>query len=205
MRSLTKIVGVLIASLVLVACNNGGSGKSGSEEIGMGKPDAPVKVVEYASIACSHCAQFNNEVFPAFKAKYIDTGIVYYEMREIITPPENFAAGGYLTARCVPADKYYSVIDAIYRAQAAMVQSQDYAGGLRDIALSAGLTEAQWRTCVTDETAQKKLRDRVARYNREADIQGTPTFYFNGKMVKSGEMSMAELDAAVAAARAGKK
>ena len=204
MRSLAKLATVFIAGLVLAACNSGGA-KGAGDEIGMGKPDAPVKVVEYASIACGHCAQFNNEIFPAFKAKYIDTGIVYYEMREIITDPANFAAGGYLTARCVPADKYYSVIDAIYRAQGSIFASQDYAGGLRTIALSAGLSEDQWRKCVTDEAAAKKLRDRVARYNREADIPGTPTFYFNGKMVKSGVMTMAELDAAVAAARAGKK
>ena len=105
MRSLTKLVGVFFAGLVLAACNSGGA-KGAGDEIGMGKPNAPVKVVEYASASCGHCATFNNEVFPAFKAKYIDTGIVYYEMREIITPPENFAAAAFLTARCAGPDKY---------------------------------------------------------------------------------------------------
>lgn len=204
MRSVAKLVTVLFAGLVLAACNSGGA-KGAGEEIGMGKAGAPVKMVEYASASCSHCARFNNEVFPAFKAKYIDTGIVHYEMREIITPPENFAAAAYLTARCAGPDKYYSVLDAVYRAQMSIFQSGDFAGGLKNIALSAGLSEAQWKTCVTDEAAQKKLRDRVERYNKEANITGTPTFYFNGKMVKSGEMTMAELDAAVTAARAGKK
>lgn len=204
MRSLAKLATVLIAGFVLAACNSGGA-KGAGDEIGMGKANAPVKMIEYASASCSHCARFNNDVFPQFKAKYIDTGIVYYEMREIITPPENFAAAAYLTARCAGTDKYYSVLDAVFRAQGSIFQSGDIAGGLRNIALSAGLSEDQWKKCVTDQAAQKALQDRVTRYNREADIQGTPTFYFNGKMVKSGEMTMAELDAAVAAARAGKK
>jgi protein-disulfide isomerase len=204
MRSLAKLATVFLAGLLLTACNNGGP-KGAGDEIGMGKPDAPVKMVEYASASCPHCARFNNEVFPEFKAKYIDTGIVYYELHEVLTPPENFAAAAYLTARCAGPDKYYSVLDAVYRAQATIEQTGDYANGLRNIAVSAGLSEAQWKKCVTDPAAQKALQDRVARYNREADIQGTPTFYFNGKMAKSGEMTMAELDAAVAAARAEKK
>jgi len=204
MRALARLATVFLAGLVLAA-SHGGDARAAGEEIGMGKPDAPVKMVEYASASCSHCARFNNEVFPEFKKKYIDTGIVYYEMREVVTEPVNFAAAAYLTARCAGPDKYYSVLDAVYHAQASIYQTQDYAGGLRTIALAAGLSESQWRTCITDPVAQQALQARIERYNSEADIQGTPTFYFNGKKVKSGEMTMAELDAAVAAARAAKK
>jgi protein-disulfide isomerase len=203
MRSLARLATVFIAGLVLAACHGGG-GKPG-DEIGMGDPKAPVKMVEYASASCPHCARFNNDVFPEFKKKYIDTGIVYYELHEVLTDPQNFAAAAYLTARCAGPDKYYSVLDAVYRAQSSIYQSEDYAGGLRTIALSAGLSEAQWQKCIKDPEALKALQARVERYNREADIQGTPTFYINGKMAKSGEMTMAELDAAVAAARAEKK
>ena len=202
MRSLTKLVGVFFAGLVLAACNSGGA-KGAGDEIGMGKPNAPVKVVEYASASCGHCAAFNNEVFPAFKAKYIDTGIVYYEMREIITPPENFAAAAFLTARCAGPEKYYSVMEAVFRAQGAIFQSGDFAGGLRNIALSAGLSEDQWKQCISDEAAQEKLRARVDRNSAKAN--STPTFYVNDKLAKEGVMTLPELDAAIAAARAGKK
>jgi protein-disulfide isomerase len=204
MRALARLATVFLVGL-LVAASNGGGAKAASDEIGMGKPEAPVKMVEYASASCPHCAHFNNDIFPEFKKKYIDTGIVYYEMREVLTDPVNFAAAAYLTARCAGPDKYYSVLDAVFHAQASMRETQDYAGGLRTIALAAGLSEAQWKTCVTDPAAQQALQARLERYNREADIQGTPTFYFNGKMVKSGVMTMAELDAAVADARAAKK
>lgn len=204
MRSISKLLTLVVAGFVLAACNNGGA-KATGEEIGMGNPTAPVKMVEYASTACGHCAAFNNDVFPAFKAKYIDTGIVYYEMREILTAPENFAAAAFLTARCAGKDKYYSVIDSVFRAQGDIFQSGDLAGGLRAIALSAGLSEEKWKACIADDAAQKALRDRTERYSREGEIAGTPTFFMNGKKVKESAMTMAELDAAVAAARAVKK
>jgi protein-disulfide isomerase len=204
MRAFAALAAVFLAGLLLAASSGGGAWAAG-DEIGMGRPDAPVKMVEYASASCPHCARFNNEVFPQFRKKYIDTGVVYYEMRELVTEPVNFAAAAYLTARCAGPDKYYPVLDAVFRAQASMRQTQDYAGGLRTIALGAGLSESQWRACVTDPAAQQALEARIERYTREADIDGTPTFYFNGKKVKSGEMTMAELDAAVAAARAAKK
>ena len=176
---LAKLAAVLATGLVFAACNAGAAMAAG-EEIGMGRPDAPVKMVEYASASCPHCARFNNEVFPEFKKKYIDTGVVYYEMREVLTDPVNFAAVAFMTARCAGPDKYYSVLDEIFHAQAAMRQTQDYAGGLQKIALAAGLTESQWKACVTDPAAQQALQARLARYRREAEIQGTPTFFLNG-------------------------
>ena len=70
----------------------------------LGSPKAKVTVIEYASLACSHCAHFNNEVFPEFKAKYIDTGKVRYVYREFYTPPVEVAAAGALIARCAGPD-----------------------------------------------------------------------------------------------------
>jgi len=66
----------------------------------MGRPDAPVLVEEFASLTCSHCGRFANEVFPAFKARFIDTGKVRYVLRPLLTPPQNVAAAGFLLARC---------------------------------------------------------------------------------------------------------
>ena len=64
-----------VATLSLAACNQGGGAAGTAQgDMSMGDPNAKVKMVEYASVTCSHCAAFNNDVFPAFKAKYIDTG-----------------------------------------------------------------------------------------------------------------------------------
>ena len=172
----------------------------GYDAMTMGKADAPIKMIEYASASCSHCARFNNDVMPAFKAKYIDTGKVHYTLKEFLTPPVEVAAAGFLTARCAGKDKYFSVLDAIFRSQEEMFQSGDMRGVLLRVAQSAGMTEQQFNACITDETALKALNERVEKASKAEKITGTPTFIINGKQVASGEVTLAQLDTAIAEA-----
>jgi protein-disulfide isomerase len=193
----------VLGALALAGCSKGGA-KANNDDMSMGDPKAKIEMVEYASASCSHCAAFNNDVFPAFKAKYIDTGKVHYTLKEFITSPPELAAAGFLTARCAGKDKYFSVLDAIYKGQAEMFQTGDMRGVLLRIAQSAGMTEQQFNACITDEAALKALNERVERAAKEQKISGTPTFFVNGKEVASGEVTMEQLDAAIAAAAAGK-
>jgi protein-disulfide isomerase len=194
------ILAAVAASLALAACNKGGGGPTGPAEgdMSMGNPAAKVKVVEYASASCPHCARFNNDIFPAFKAKYIDTGKAYYTFKEYLTPPENVAAAGFLVARCAGKDKYFTVLDAIYHAQTEMFQTGDFRGVLLRIAESAGLTEAQFNACLNDDKAMNALNDRVDRAVKQDKVTGTPTFFFNGKKIAEGEVTEAQLDQAFA-------
>jgi protein-disulfide isomerase len=195
------VVAAAAAGLALAGCNQGGGATGPSDgDMSLGNPDAKVKVVEYASASCSHCARFNNEVFPAFKAKYIDTGKVQYTLKEFLTPPEQVAAAGFLTARCAGKDKYFTVLDAIYKNQNEMFQSGDFRGGLLRIAQSAGMTEPQFNACVSDEAALKALNARVERAEKQDKIVSTPSFVVNGKKVAEGEVSLAQLDTAIAEA-----
>lgn len=189
-----------IAGLSLAGCNKGGAGGASAGDMSLGPADAKVQVVEYASASCSHCARFNNTVFPAFKAKYIDTGKVHYTLKEFLTPPEEVAAAGFLVARCAGKDKYFTVLDAIYKNQAEMFQTQDYRGVLLRIAQSAGMTEDQFNKCVSDPDALKALNARVQKAINDDKITGTPTFVVNGKQVATGEVTLDQLDAAIAAA-----
>ena len=192
---------VALAMLALAACSKGG-GAVTSDDMSMGSDKAPVTMIEYASASCPHCAEFNNVVFPAFKAKYIDTGKVHYVFREFLTPPEEVAAAGFMTARCAGRDKYFSVLDAIYRGQHAMFESGDVHGTLQRIAESAGVSDAKFEGCINDEAGLKALNDRVQTYIKRDNISGTPTFVINGKTL-DGEQTMASLDKAIAAAPAG--
>lgn len=194
---------LLVAALLLLglaACSKPNSAVT-DEDMSLGNPQAKVTVIEYASASCPHCARFNNDVFPAFKAKYIDTGKIHYVFREFLTPPVEVAAAGFLTARCAGHSKYFSVLDAIFHGQQAMFESGDYRGGLLRIAQSAGMTEAQFNACVSDEAALKALNDRVTKYE-QAGINSTPTFVVNGKSL-TGEQTLASMDAAIAAAKGG--
>src|ERR1044071_6348904 len=92
-------------------------GVAGPQDMSLGNPKAPVKVVEYASVTCPLCAHFNEAVFPAFKAKYIDTGKVQYTLKEYLTEPAQVAAAGFMMARCAGPQRYFTVIDQLFRSQ----------------------------------------------------------------------------------------
>ena len=200
MRSVTRRLALAVAAgaaLSLAACNGAKGGGSGDTEIWLGKADAPVTVVEYASTTCGHCAKWNEEVWPAFKAKYVDTGQVRYTMREMLTPPYEVASAGFLLARCAGKDKYHQVIDALFRSQQEMARTGDARGTLLRVAQSAGMTEAQFNACITDEEQIVALNERVEGYVQKEKVDGTPTFVINGKKLESGEKTLAQLDAEI--------
>ena len=169
-------------------------------DMSLGNPKAKIEVVEYASLSCPHCAAFNRDVFPAFKAKYVDTGKVRYTLKEMLTDPAEVAAAGFITARCAGKDKYFATVDAVFRDQAAI-----FAEGprpvLQRIAQAQGLTEDQFVACLKDQAAVGAVYDRAQRAGEQDKIEGTPTVVVNGKRVGVGEISLAQLDSAIAQAR----
>jgi len=191
-----------VAVLALAGCarSGGPAAVAASDDMSLGSPSAKVQVVEYASASCSHCARFALEVFPAFKAKYVDTGRVRYTLKEYVTEPEVLAAGGFLLARCAGNDRYFKVLDAVFRDQNAMVQTGEYRGGLLRIAKDpGGLSEDQFDACMKDKAAAQALSARVEKHLKVDKVQATPTFVINGTRVE-GEMTMPELAAAIAKA-----
>jgi len=171
-----------------------------ADDMSLGNPAARVQVVEYASASCPHCARWDQEVFPAFKAKYVDTGKVRYTLREYLTDPEALAAAGFLLARCAGKDRYFPVLDAVFKGQAEMVASGDVRGVLARIAKDpGGMTPAQLDACMRDTAAEKALAARADRHLHADKVEVTPTFIINGRRVE-GEMSLPELDAAIAKA-----
>jgi protein-disulfide isomerase len=205
-RLLTAVALTASLGVALAGCDKKES--VSADDMSLGNANAKVTVVEYASASCVHCGRWNNEVFPAFKTKYIDTGRVHYVYREFLTEPVQVASAAFLMARCAGKDKYFSVLDSVYHSQEEMFTTGDYRGVLLRIAQSAGMDETQFTSCVTDEKALKALNARVEKYQADAKITGTPTFVINGKKAggdDGGEQSMAQLDAAIAAAEAAAK
>jgi len=190
-------------ALTTVAChkNDGDGGAVATDmihapEMTLGNPNAKVTVVEYASDTCSHCARFDSQVFPAFKAKYIDTGKIYYKFREFLTPPEPVAAAGFLLARCAGKDKYFGVVEAIFRGQPELFATGDAHGLLLRIAQSAGLTEAQFDACEQNQAALDALQQRI-KTALDNHITSTPSFFVDGVALPPGEISLADLDKAI--------
>lgn len=192
-------------TLLLATAALGGCGQASSkpaavvpDDVATGNPNAKVTVIEYASVACPVCGKWYREVFPAFKAKHIDTGRARFVSREMLVGGSgevSAAAAGFLLARCAGPDKYLKVADAIYRNQNALFS--DIKGTLLNVAKSVGMTEAQFTSCIQDEAALKALKARV-KANAKGGVNATPTFVINGKALEAGYHPLADLDAAIA-------
>ncbi|MFI4966264.1 MAG: DsbA family protein [Caulobacterales bacterium] len=194
---------LLVALMVFgaAACSQKSGGPVTQDDMSLGNPQSKVTVVEYASVGCPVCAKWQKEVFPAFKAKYIDTGKIHYVFREMLVgggPEITVAASGFLVARCAGKDKYFAVNDAIFKDQEQAFEAPRET--LLDIAKSVGMTDASFNKCINDENAIKALNDRVERHNTVDHINSTPTFVINGKALEPGYHSLAEIDAAIRAA-----
>ena len=168
----------------------------------IGSSRAKVSLIEYASVACPHCARFDADVFPALKAKYIDTGKVRFTLREMLVGDQTMvevAAAGFLLARCSGKDHYFSVVEAIYRAQPEIFNSGDLKGVLTRIAKANGLDTQQLDACVNDKAAVDALNARVDHAEKVDHIDGTPSFLINGKKLDEHgrEPDIALFDAAL--------
>ncbi len=192
-------LGALLAALGLWVGVASAAPADRLDDMALGSAKAPVTVIEYASLGCSHCATWAREVFPAFKAKYIDTGKARFVFREMLYGDPALAAAGSLTARCAGRDRYFQVADAVFAAQAQIARDGGPTGTLAHIAGDAGLTPAQFTACLQDKAALAALQARADRHEKQDGITGTPTFVIAGRKLE-GEQTLAELAAAVAAA-----
>lgn len=189
----------LAAMAALAGCSGSNASAPAAGEMAKGAADAPVTVVEYASVTCGHCAAWQQQVWPEFKAKYVDTNKIRFVFREFPTPPEPVAVAGFLMARCAGPENYFPVIEEIMASQAEMFGPTGPRPVLLRIANGVGLSEEQFQACVTDEAAIKAMDERI-KAALDAGVGGTPTFMVNGEQVQ--DTSLEGLSAAVDAALA---
>jgi protein-disulfide isomerase len=189
----------LAAAALLIAGAAVAAPVAGPQDMSLGNPKAKIQVLEYASLSCPHCAKFNEDVFPAFKKKYVDTGKVRYTLKEMLTDPPEVAAAGYMLARCAGPSKYFKVVDEVFRSQPRW-QTTPIKPVFLEIAKANGLTDAQFEACLSDEAGLKAVRGRAQDAQDHDGVDGTPTFFVNGKKVGAGDMSLPALEAAIAAA-----
>lgn len=197
-RALLEGAGAVALSLAVFGAWNGADAQTVSNEELMkpgprgdhvlGKPDAPVTIIEYASMTCSHCADFAVKTFPLLKTRYIDTGKVRFIFREF--PLDPLAAGAFMLAGCVDKDRYFDAVDALFHQQRNWVVKEPLPP-LMNIAKQFGMNQQQFEQCLSD---QKLLNQIEAARNRAAQMFGvnsTPTFFINGQ-IQRGAISIEE-------------
>jgi protein-disulfide isomerase len=163
-------------------------------DIVIGSANAPNTIVEYASMTCPHCAQFQTEVFPELKKKFIDTGKARYMLREF--PLDNLAAAASMLARCSGNDRYYPLVDAMFATQASWaVPGVDAKDKLLQIARQAGMSREEFDKCLTDKDLFSKIVQTRQIANGKFQVDATPTFFINGKRLK-GDHQLKDFDVA---------
>jgi protein-disulfide isomerase len=155
-------------------------------DLSIGKADAPVTIVEYASMTCPHCANFHNSVLPTLKEKYIDTGKARLVFREF--PFDERGALAAMVARCAGSERALPLISALYAKQDDWAQAKnDFLQKLFSYAQQAGFTKQAFENCQHDEKLLKNIvamRDRGIAFG----VNATPTFFVNGKKLAGATM-----------------
>lgn len=168
------------------------------KEMALGDPNAPVKIIEYMSMTCSHCANFHTKTFDAIKAKYVDSGKAYFIIREFPFPGDTASLAAFMLARCTPEERFFPFVSMFMKQQAswAAPADNDVRGAMLQLSKLGGFTQESFDACLTNQKLAAdvtSVRDRAA---KDFGVQSTPTFLINGKSY-SGDMSVDTMSALI--------
>jgi protein-disulfide isomerase len=146
---------------------------------------APVTIIEYASLTCSHCADFATKTFPTVKKEWIDSGKVKYVMRDL--PWDNMALGMAKVARCAPEAQFYPLVGSFFEGQERIFKGADPMVEIKNIAKLAGMDDARVETCIRDEKMQAEITAGKDEALQKLGVKGTPAFFVNGTRVEGAQ------------------
>ena len=165
-------------------------------DVAVGKADAPITIVEYASMTCGHCATFHTKVLPTLKQKYIDAGKVRLILREF--PLDNLAAAASMLARCAGPEKTYDVTAKLFAEQEswAFVRT-NVVPALFKIAEGSGFTKEAFDKCLKDDKLLENITATRDKANKSFGVSSTPTFFINGKRFEGASDSIEAFEKAL--------
>jgi protein-disulfide isomerase len=144
----------------------------------LGNPDAPITIIEYASLTCPHCAHFTNDVLPEIKKEWIDTGKAKLVLRDF--PLDEPALRAAMIARCAPPDRYYAFADTFFATQEKWVRTADYRDALARLAKLGGMGKEEFDACLKNTELENKIVEGRLTASKELEVNSTPTFFVNG-------------------------
>lgn len=143
----------------------------------IGKADAPITILEFASFTCPHCARFHHEILPRIRAEFIDSGkarLVFIDL-----PNDGLALRASMLAHCALPDRFFTLASTLFDTQANWIQASDQVQALGQVAKLSGMTEPQIQACLGDTKLQDALLERRLTVARQWTLTGTPTFILN--------------------------
>lgn len=162
----------------------------------LGKADAPVTILDFSSLTCPHCATFHTQTLPQIKEKYVDTGKAKIVFRDF--PFDQWALRASMLARCAPQERYWAILDILFKQQGQWSRAADPAKALAQVGKLAGMTQETIDACWADQ----KLADGILNMRLEGQnahkIEATPTFVLNdGKGRVEGAQPFDDFAAAI--------
>lgn len=153
-----------------------------------GSRDAQLVMVEYASFSCPHCAHFQSDVWPVIESEFIDTGLVRYVFRPMLTSPPQIAAIGLILADCAAEDRYFDSADLLFAEQSNIFETAQAQGDVRAvydrIAGAVGLAPEDLTACLTGPAVDTKINAAIEQAQADG-IAGTPSFIIGGKVLST--------------------
>ncbi len=147
-----------------------------------GEDDAPVTIIEYASMTCPHCASFHKNAYPKIKQTYVDTGKARMIFREF--PLDRLALAIAMLARCVEPDRFFPFIDILFTQQKTW-RNENPIKPLKKFAKQAGLNDEAFDKCLSNQELLDGIWWIKNRGGEEFNVNGTPSFFVNGEFVSA--------------------
>ena len=171
-------------------------------DIVLGQADAPVFIVEYASLSCPHCAHFHNKVLPTLKKNYIETGKVKLVFRPF---PLNLPAmQGSILTYCAGDDHFYNFLKVLFDTQDSWAFNKNYLEMLTNIGKLGGVKGDQFDKCLADKELEGKILSSKQYAVNALKVRATPTFFINGKLYE-GEPDVGPLSSYIDELLAGQE
>ncbi|MDH3594928.1 MAG: DsbA family protein [Rhodospirillales bacterium] len=163
----------------------------------LGDPEAPITIIEYASLTCPACARFHKETLPDVKKKWIEPGKARLVYRNF--PIDGLALRAATVASCVEGDAYFSFLDALFRGQSQWSRAKDPTAALAQVARFAGIDQRAFDACISDKAEMDRILKQKVEGSQAYDVESTPTFIINGEKVE-GALGPAQFGKALAKA-----
>ena len=183
---MTGIAGSVAAPLLLQLASLPAAASNWEKagDMAIGAPEAPVSVIEYFSLTCSHCRDFHTETFPRLRTEYVETGKVRFIARDF--PLNRPALDAAILAHCAGPDRYFAFIETLFNTFDNWTRAADYLNALGQIGQLGGISEGQFQNCLGDQALETKIFSSILEAQEKFDIKSTPSFIINGKKHEGG-------------------
>ncbi|SDF42227.1 Thioredoxin [Limimonas halophila] len=151
----------------------------------MGDPDAPITIVEFASLTCPHCAHFHRDTLPKLKENWIEPGKAKLIYRHY--PLDRPALRAAMAANCFEGDRFFAVLEMMFDSQAKWARAQEPTKALGRIAGMAGMDKGTFESCVNDDAEAESIVQQQLQARKEIGIQSTPTFLIDGEKLAGNQ------------------